>query len=120
LLNRLGEFGNKLFEWRRLLASALLAVLAILMLTHAMVGNNGWFTYREKKAEYLRLQQQTQRMDEENKRLDQEIKALQSDPKAIEKEAREQLRYAKPGEVIVLLPEKKAPLAPEPPANAKK
>ncbi len=44
-------------------------------------------------------------MDEENRRLDAEIKALKSDPKAIEKEAREQLRYAKPGEVIYLLPE---------------
>ena len=44
-------------------------------------------------------------MDEENQRLDAEIKALKSDPKAIEKEAREQLRYAKPGEVIYLLPE---------------
>jgi cell division protein FtsB len=44
-------------------------------------------------------------MDEENRRLDSEIKALKSDPKAIEKEAREQLRYAKPGEVIYLLPE---------------
>jgi cell division protein FtsB len=44
-------------------------------------------------------------MDEENRRLDGDIRALKSDPKAIEKEAREQLRYAKPGEVIYLLPE---------------
>ena len=46
-------------------------------------------------------------MDEDNRRLDAEIKALKSDPKAIEKEAREQLRYAKPGEVIYLLPEQR-------------
>ena len=62
-------------------------------------------TYRQKKAEYQKLQQDLKRMDEENRRLDAEIKALKSDPKAIEKEAREQLRYAKPGEVIYLLPE---------------
>jgi cell division protein FtsB len=58
-------------------------------------------------------------MDEENRRLDAEIKALKSDPKAIEKEAREQLRYAKPGEFIYLLPEQpgqhpvQTPAAPE-------
>ena len=55
-----------------------------------------------KKAEYQKLQRELKRMDEENRRLDTEIKALKSDPKAIEKEAREQLRYAKPGEVIYL------------------
>jgi cell division protein FtsB len=32
---------------------------------------------------------------------------LRNDPKAIEQEAREQLHYAKKGEVIYLLPEKK-------------
>jgi cell division protein FtsB len=51
--------------------------------------------------------------------LDAEIKALKSDPKAIEKEAREQLRYAKPGEVIYLLPEQRGPqTAPPPPQSA--
>jgi cell division protein FtsB len=32
------------------------------------------------------------------------IESLKSDPKAIEKEAREQLRYARPGEVVYTLP----------------
>jgi cell division protein FtsB len=40
---------------------------------------------------------------------------LKSDPKAIEKEAREQLRYAKPGEVIYLLPEQQGQHLAEPP-----
>jgi cell division protein FtsB len=61
------------------------------------------------------LQQELQRIDQENKRLDAEIKALKSDPKAIEKEAREQLRYAKPGEVIYLLPEQRGPQPAQPP-----
>jgi cell division protein FtsB len=38
----------------------------------------------------------------------------------IEKEAREQLRYAKPGEVIYLLPEKTGPQPSQPPESAKK
>jgi cell division protein FtsB len=99
------EFGRRLVEWRRLIASALVAVLAIGLFAHAMLGENGWISYRQKRAEYKKLQEELQRVDVENQRLDSEIKALKSDPKAIEKEAREQLRYAKPGEVIYLLPE---------------
>lgn len=101
----LREFAQKLVQWRRLLASALLAVIATCLWAHVMLGSNGWVKYRQKKAEYQKLQQDLQHLDEENRRLDAEIKALKSDPKAIEKEAREQLRYAKPGEVIYLFPE---------------
>ena len=111
------EFVQKLVEWRRLLASAALALIAVCICAHVMMGNNGWISYRAKKAEYQRLQQDLKRMDEENQRLDAEIKALKSDPKAIEKEAREQLRYAKPGEVIYLLPEQRGPVAAPPPAQ---
>lgn len=120
MLSWLRESGRKLFAWRRMLASAMLAALAALLFAHVMLGTNGWIAYRAKKAEYERLQQQMKQVNEENQRLDQEIKALQTDPKAIEKVAREQLRMAKPGEYIVLMPEKKNPQAPQPPVNAKK
>jgi len=120
-VNWLREFGRKLVEWRRLLASAAFVIIAICMFTHVLLGNNGWISYRQKKAEYRRLQQDLQKMDAENKRLDAEIKALKSDPKAIEKEAREQLRYAKPGEVIYLMPEAGAPHgAQQPPESARR
>jgi cell division protein FtsB len=101
----LQEFAQKLIQRRRLLASAVFAMIAVGLCAHAMLGTNGWMSYRQKRAEYQKLQKDLQRMDEENRRLDAEIRALKSDPKAIEKEAREQLRYAKPGEVIYLLPE---------------
>jgi cell division protein FtsB len=99
------EFVQRLVQWRRLLASAVLAMIAVALCAHVLLGNNGWMSYRLKRAEYQKLQKELQRTDEENRRLEAEIKALKSDPKAIEKEAREQLRYAKPGEVIYLLPE---------------
>ncbi len=104
-MKRLREFVKKVVQWRRLLASAVFLVIAGCICAHVLLGSNGWISYRQKKAEYQKLQQDLKRMDEENRRLDTEIKALKSDPKAIEKEAREQLRYAKPGEVIYLLPE---------------
>ena len=104
-MSGLREFVQRLVQWRRLLASAVFAVIAVSLCMHVLLGENGWVKYRQKKAEYQKLQQDLQRMDEDNRRLDAEIKALKSDPKAIEKEAREQLRYAKPGEVIYLLPD---------------
>jgi cell division protein FtsB len=116
-VKRVRELLHKLVQSRRLLASAALVLLAIGLFAHILLGGNGWLTYRHKQAEYQRLQQELQRIDEENRRLEAEIKSLKSDPKAIEKEAREQLRYAKPGEVIYLLPEqpgqRSAPVAPQ-------
>jgi cell division protein FtsB len=116
-VNALREFGEKLVKGRRLLASAALAMIAVGLCAHVLLGNNGWMSYRQKKVEYEGLQQDLQRMDEENRRLDTEIKALKSDPKAIEKEAREQLRYAKPGEVIYLLPEQAGTAQSPPPRD---
>jgi len=116
-LNWLREFVKKLVKWHRLLASAALGLIAVGICAHALLGNNGWMTYRQKKAEYQNLQRDLQRMASENQRLDAEIKALKSDPKAIEKEAREQLRYAKPGEVIYLLPEEPGHSSTQPPAR---
>jgi len=107
------EFVHKLVQRRRLLASAVFAMIAVGLCAHVLLGNNGWMSYRRKQAEYQNLQKDLQRMDDENRRLDAEIRSLKSDPKAIEKEAREQLRYAKPGEVIYLLPEQPGQHSPQ-------
>jgi cell division protein FtsB len=107
------QWVRKLVQWHRLLASAVVAMIAACLFTHALLGQNGWMSYRQKRAEYQKLQQQLQRMDGENQRLDAEIRGLKSDPKAIEREAREQLRYAKPGEVIYLLPEEPGQHSPQ-------
>ena len=113
-MQRVEQFVQKLVAWRRLVASAVLALFAVGIFTHVLLGNNGWLSYRNKQAESQKLQDEIQRVDEENRRLETEIKALKSDPKAIEKEAREQLRYAKPGEVIYLIPEQSPkPAAPQ-------
>src|SRR6266511_1913728 len=113
-MDKLQQFAQTMVAERRLLASALLAIFAVAIFAHVLFGNNGWMSYRQKQAEYQKLQDELQWMDEENRRLDAEIKGLKSDPKAIEKEAREQLRYAKPGEVIYLMPEQSPnPAAPQ-------
>jgi cell division protein FtsB len=51
-----------------------------------------------------KLDREIQALQQESARRQQTIKALKSQPQAIEKEAREQLRYARPGEVVYTLP----------------
>ena len=69
-----------------------------------MFGPNGMVVYRQKKAEYQVLQKEVENLQKENDSATDEVKALKEDPKTIEKEAREQLHYAKPGEVIYVAP----------------
>lgn len=78
-------------------------MLACLLALHVVFGANGMLAYHQKRTEYRELQQQIEAMQQENERLSSQIKALKTDPKAIEKEAREQFRYARPGEVVFVL-----------------
>ena len=96
-----------LYRSRRKLATVAVAVLACWVALHVVTGDNGMLTYLNKRAEAKALQQEIETLDAENQRVAAEIKALKTDPKRVEKEAREQLRYAKPGEVVYTLPEPK-------------
>ena len=100
---------NLAMEWfyrsRRKLAASALGLLACMLAMHVVVGDNGMVVYQHKKAEYRALDKQIEDLQRENDRLAAHIKALKNDPKTIEKEAREQLRYTRPGEVVYVLPE---------------
>ncbi len=100
---------NLLYAIRRRIATVAIAVFTIWFFVHVMFGANGMIVYRQKKAEYQDLQKQIGGLQQENEQFSQQIKSLESDPKAIEKEAREQLHYTRPGEVIYV-----SPLAPAP------
>ncbi|HLK32013.1 MAG TPA: septum formation initiator family protein [Terriglobales bacterium] len=89
---------------RRKLGTAAIGVLAVWMFVHVMFGPNGMVVYQRKRAEYQKLQQDIQALQKENRHYGDEVKALRSDPKAIEKAAREELRYARPGEVVYVVP----------------
>jgi cell division protein FtsB len=77
-----------------------------------MFGANGMVIYRQKRAEYHDLQKENQKLLQENDLYTQRIKSLRTDPKTIEKEAREQLHYTRPGEVIYVAPPPAAPQHP--------
>jgi cell division protein FtsB len=104
LMARLRPALDWLYAMRRNLATAGVAVLAAWLFVHVMFGANGMVVYRQKKAEYQSLQKEIGHLQKENDRYSQHIKALKTDPEAIEKEAREQLHYARPGEVVYVSP----------------
>ncbi len=93
------------WDWtRRLWRSAGTAVvigLALLLGWHVVNGKHGLSSWEQKRTEDKELQKEIQDLDQENERLRTRVERLKSDPDAIEHEAREKLRYAKPGEVIV-------------------
>lgn len=83
-----------------------LVLVALALTVHEIFGDRGYFALRRRRQELQTLQQQVDKLQQENQQLEKEIKALKSDPKAIEKLAREQLKLAKPGETIYVLPDK--------------
>jgi len=104
-----------LYNLRRRLATAAVAVLAVWLFVHVMFGDNGMVVYRQKKTEFQSLQRQIDDLQKENDRYTHQVKSLQApDPSTIEKEAREQLHYARPGEVVYVSP---PVVHPQPPAT---
>jgi cell division protein FtsB len=99
---------------RRRLATMAVIVLAGSLFVHVVFGANGMVIYKRKRVELETLRQQVDRVQSENQRYTEQIQGLKSDQKAIEKEAREQLGYAKPGEVVYVAP---APARPLPAQN---
>src|ERR1700680_2615102 len=93
-----------LYGARRRLATSAVAVVTVWLFLHVMFGANGMVIYRQKRAEYQNLSGEIDQLQKENDHYTAQIKALQTDPETIEKEAREQLHYARPGEVIYVSP----------------
>jgi cell division protein FtsB len=93
-----------LYGLRRRFATGLVGLLTVWLFVHVMFGANGMMVYRVKRAEVHSLQKEIDSVQTENDRYSKQIEDLKTDPKTIEKEAREQLHYARPGEVVYVTP----------------
>lgn len=103
-----GSLPNRLrrvvvLHWRRG-ATAAAAVLVVSMAYHVVFGQNGLTAYEHKRQDARSLTREAATLARENERLKDHVTRLQSDPGAIEHAAREELHYARPGEVIFTLP----------------
>jgi cell division protein FtsB len=106
--DRLMEKARPALAWfyavRRKSATVAVMVITAWLFVHIMFGANGMVVFRQKRAEYKSLQTEIDSLQKENDRFNRQIGSLSSDPKAIEKEAREKLRYMRPGEVVYVAP----------------
>ncbi|WP_188555133.1 FtsB family cell division protein [Edaphobacter dinghuensis] len=89
--------------WRKI-ATGAAAVLALAMAYHVIFGQNGLTVYQQKRQETQMLAKQLQTLQHENEMMKGHVDRLQNDPNAIEHQAREELHYTRPGEVIYTLP----------------
>ena len=95
----------------------LLGLLVAVMIVHDLFGTHGFLAMRRTQAEIKQVQANLDKLNKENLELQQEVKDLKTDPRLIEKIARDDLGLARPGEVIIRIPQ--AP-AQEPGSPAKR
>lgn len=81
------------------------AVALILLFGWGVVnGKHGLSAWQQQRVRDQQLREEIRKLQQENAQLRDHAERLKSDPNAIEHEAREQLHYARPGEVIYTLP----------------
>jgi cell division protein FtsB len=89
--------------WRRVATFAAAAV-ALAVGYHVVFGQNGLIVYQQKRQDTHSLGMQLRSLERENELLKSHVEHLQSDPDSIEHQAREELHYTRPGEIIYSLP----------------
>lgn len=89
--------------WRP--AGTSVALALILVFGWGVVnGKHGLSAWEQQRVKDKELRKEIDDLQQENAKLRDHVDRLKTDPGAIEHEAREQLHYAKPGEVIYDLP----------------
>jgi len=76
------------------------------MLLLATFNDKGALQVQAQANKLSTIEAEIQNLEAENKQLSSEIQALNSDPTTIEKFAREELKLVKPGEIVIVTPEK--------------
>ena len=104
ILGGLSRVGDALFAIRRKIATVAVVILAVLLGYHVIFGRNGLTAFRDKRHDLRDLHNDAQTLQRENSQLQGHVDRLTNDPNAIEHQAREDLHYTRPGEVIVTMP----------------
>jgi cell division protein FtsB len=84
---------------------AILVLCVFALFIHDIFGTHGFLAMRRTKLEIERVQKDINRLAKENAELSDEVKSLKTDPHKIESIARDELGLAKPGEVIIKIPQ---------------
>jgi cell division protein FtsL len=99
------EANEKPVPFLRQYGAALLGLLLFALVIHDIFGTHGYLAMRRTRQEIRKVNSDIEQLNKENVRLEEEVKELKSDPRKIEKIARDELGLAKPGEVIIKIPQ---------------
>ena len=83
----------------------LLALIVGVLLVHDVFGTHGFMAMRRTAREIKKVQADLDQLNKENTDLEQQVRDLKSDPHTIERLAREGAMLARPGEVIIKIPQ---------------
>jgi cell division protein FtsL len=83
----------------------LLGLLVLVMIVHDVFGTHGFLAMRRTQGEIRKVKANLDALSKENAALAQEVKDLNTDPRLIEKIARDDLGLARPGEIIIRIPQ---------------
>jgi len=96
---------EKMRSWMRQYGRGLLGLLVLVMIVHDVFGTHGFLAMRRTESEIRKVKADLDVLSKENAELAQEVKDLNSDPRLIEKIARDDLGLARPGEIIIRIPQ---------------
>ena len=88
---------------------ALLGLLLLALVVHDIFGTHGYLAMRRTQQEIQKVKADLHQLNQENAQLEEEVKELKSDPHKIEAIARDELGLARPGEVIIKIPQAQQP-----------
>ncbi len=83
----------------------LLGLLVLVMIVHDVFGTHGFLAMRRTQNEIRKVKADLDALRKENAALAEEVKDLNTDPRLIEKIARDDLGLARPGEIIIRIPQ---------------
>lgn len=96
---------EKLRSLMRQYGRGLLGLLVLVMIVHDVFGTHGFLAMRRTQSEIKKVKADLDQLNKENEALEQEVRDLKSDPRLIEKIARDDLGLARPGEIIIRIPQ---------------
>jgi len=78
--------------------------VGLFAVVHRAMGPNGYLAFQQRERQKQELEREVRELTIRNIQLSRDVEKLGSDPKAIENVARQDLKLAKPGEYIYVLP----------------
>jgi len=110
------DAGEKATAWLRHYGGALLGLLLLALAVHDIFGTHGYLAMHRTGREIDKARAGIEQLTKENGQLEQEVHELKSDPHKIEEIARDDHGLARPGEVIIKIPQSQQ-LPQNPPAQ---